>query len=102
MNLPAIVLGLLIASAAGLLYHLVRGGPLARMALYVASAWIAFGAGHAVGDWLGLSLLRLGALNLFPALLATLLALLLTDALAPPAKKAGDHQRREPPFAAGE
>lgn len=98
MNVPAAVFGLLIASAAGLLYHLIRGGPLSRLALYLASAWIAFAAGHFVGGWMDLSLLRVGALNLFPALLATLLALLLADGLAPPTASASERQPPEPPL----
>ncbi len=98
MNAPALIFGFLLATAAGLIYHLIRGGPLSRMALYLASAWVGFAAGHVVGGWLGLSLLRLGALNLFPAALATLLALLLADLLAPRDKFSGDRSRRKPPF----
>lgn len=97
VNLPAFLFGFLLATSAGLGYHLVRGGPLSRLALYLASAWIAFAAGHVVGGWLGLTLLRLGAINLFSAALATLLALVLADVLAPPTAKA-DRGRRKPPL----
>ena len=97
MNVPAAVFGFLIASAAGLLYHLVRGGPLPRLLLYLASSWIAFGIGHFVGGWMDLSLLRVGAINLFPALLAALLALLLADTLAPPSEPS-DKRRPDPPL----
>lgn len=84
MNLPALIFGLLLASGIGLLFHLVRGGPLSRMLLYLLSAWIGFGAGHTVGSWLDLRFLRLGAINLLAALLGALLALVLTEVLAPP------------------
>lgn len=83
MNLPALVFGLLIASGIGLAYHLIRGGSLRRMLLYLLSGWIGFAAGQLAGEWLGWHLLRLGALNLFAATLGALLSLLLTDNLAP-------------------
>lgn len=98
MNLAAVVFGLLIASAAGSLYHLVRGGPLSRLVLYLACAWVAFAGGHFVGVLLDLSLLRVGAINMFAAVLATLLALLLADALAPPLPDRDDRKRPDPPL----
>lgn len=98
MNVPALIFGFLLATAAGLIYHLIRGGPLSRLALYLASAWMSFAAGHIVGGWLGLTFLRLGALNLFPAALATLLALLLADVLAPRTKPSTDRSHPKPPL----
>ncbi|MGA9533000.1 MAG: hypothetical protein WBR18_09815 [Anaerolineales bacterium] len=91
MNIPAIVFGWLLASLVGLGFHLIRGGPLTRMALYMVSAWLGFGIGHFSGQWLHVTVLRVGAINFLTALIGALLALLLTDVLSP----------TEPPTAGG-
>ena len=82
MTTQSALLGLLIAMACGLTFHLLRGGSLRRMLLYVGAACVAFFTGHTVGGWLGWDLLRVGPLNLFPALLATVLGLLDAHLLA--------------------
>ena len=84
MTLPGALLGLVIASLAGLLYHLLRGGSLGRLLLFVISAWIAFFAGHWIGGLLNWTSWRLGTLNLFPALLSTMIILILADIMAGP------------------
>jgi uncharacterized oligopeptide transporter (OPT) family protein len=85
----SVFLGLLIASLCGLLYHLIRGGRLSRLGLYVASAWVSFFLGQMVGGLLGWRALRVGPLNLLPALLATAIGLVAADVLA------GSEARRE-------
>jgi hypothetical protein len=52
MTTQSAFLGLLIATLCGLLYHLIRGGGLSRLGLYVVTAWVAFFTGHLVGNWL--------------------------------------------------
>jgi hypothetical protein len=82
MTTQSAFLGLLIATLCGLLYHLIRGGGLSRLGLYVVTAWVAFFAGHLVGNWLGWTALQVGPLNLAPALVATVLGLIAADVLA--------------------
>jgi hypothetical protein len=82
MTLQSILLGFLIATACGLLFHVLRGGPLSRIALYVVAAWIAFWAGQILSWLTGWTWGRLGTLNLVPALAATLLGLLAASLLA--------------------
>ncbi len=84
MTLPGAFLAFLIATACGLGFHLVRGGSLSRLALYVITAWIAFGAGQLVSGWLGWTTWRVGSLNLFPSLLATLMGLVAAAVLIGP------------------
>jgi hypothetical protein len=64
MTLPAALLGLLISSVLGVLYHLVRGDRLARLLLYLGLAWFGFALGHLIGFWRGWMLFPLGPLNL--------------------------------------
>jgi uncharacterized membrane protein YccC len=84
MTVPGVVYGFLIASAVGLAFHLVRGGSLGRLAMYLVSAWVSFAVGHTVGGWVGLHLWRFGPLNLFSALVGTILGLLTAAFLAGP------------------
>jgi flagellar motor component MotA len=84
LTAPTAFISLLIATACGLLFHLLRGGGLSRLGLYVATSWISFFLGHFVAEWLDWRLWRWGALNLFAALLATLLGLIASSILAGP------------------
>jgi hypothetical protein len=81
MTWQGLLLAFLLATASGLAFHLVRGGALSRLALYVVTAWISFAAGQVVSMLLHWDYWRLGPLNLFPALLATLVGLLSTSFL---------------------
>jgi hypothetical protein len=87
MNVPGLLLGFLVASACGFGFHLVRGGGLPRLLLYLSTSWVAFLSGHYVGEWLDWHFIRVGSLNLFPALLATFLGLLVAQILAGPVTK---------------
>lgn len=71
-----IVLGFLLATAFGAGFHVILGGPARRIPLYVFSAWIGFALGHFLGDMFNISLLKLGALNLFSASLGAWIALI--------------------------
>jgi hypothetical protein len=82
MTTQSAFLGLLIATLCGLLYHLIRGGGLSRLGLYLVTAWVAFFTGHLVGNWLHWTALRVGPLNLVPALVATVLGLVAANVLA--------------------
>ena len=83
MNLPAILFGWLLASIIGFTFHLVRGGTLRRIALYLITSWLGFALGQQLGAMTGTTLLRLGAINLFTAGLGAVLALLLLEVLSP-------------------
>jgi hypothetical protein len=93
MNPHALFFGSLIALLCGLIYHLLRGGSLGRMAMYLITAWITFFAGQWLSERLGWELMRIGSLNLFPALLATFLGLILVSILTGPEGRP-DSQRR--------
>ncbi len=75
MTIPALVLGFLLSSLYGALYHLIRGGTFPRLLLYLALAWAGFAAGHWVGQWRGWILFPLGALNLGVGTVGSLLFL---------------------------
>ena len=64
MSLPAIFLGIILSSLYGAAFHLFRDGGLARFLYYLVLAWIGFWTGQFISDFLGISLLRVGQLNL--------------------------------------
>ena len=98
MTTQSAFLGLLIATLCGLLYHLIRGGGLSRLGLYVVTAWVAFFTGHLVGNWLRWTALRVGPLNLLPALVATVLGLIAANVLAGSEHfDSGPRGRKRPP-----
>lgn len=84
MTLYGFFLGLTIASACAFLFHILRGGSIKRLVLFLASAWIGFFSGHVLSELINWQLLRLGSINLFPALLGTIMSLVLTAILVKP------------------
>ena len=64
MTIPSFVFALLIASLYGALFHLIRGGGLGRLLLFLIFGWAGFAFGHLVGIWRGWVLIPVGELNL--------------------------------------
>ena len=93
MTTPGIVFGVVISSIFGLVFHFLRGGSFTRLLVHIVTSWIAFFVGHFVGEWTNWHFLRYGTLNLFPALLATLVGLIATTILAGPEKPKGRKRR---------
>jgi len=63
MTIPSFVFALMIASLYGALYHLIRGGGLGRLLLFLIFGWVGFAVGHLVGIWQGWVLIPVGELN---------------------------------------
>ena len=53
MTIPSLLFAFLIASLYGALYHLIRGGGLGRLLLFLIFGWAGFAIGHLVGIWQG-------------------------------------------------
>lgn len=79
MTIPSLIFAFLIASLYGALYHLIRGGRLGRLLLFLILGWIGFALGHLVGIWQGWLLFPLGELNLGLSSLGSLVFLLTGD-----------------------
>jgi len=82
MSTPALLIGFLIASLYGALYHLARDGGFWRLLLYLLLAWAGFAAGHYLGLWLNWVLLPLGSWNFGAATIGSLIFLGLGDWLS--------------------
>lgn len=79
MTIPSLLFALLIASLYGALYHLIRGGGLGRLLLFLIFGWAGFAFGHLFGVWRGWVLMPLGELNLGLSTLGSLFLLALGD-----------------------
>ena len=64
-----LVLGFLLATIYGAGFHLMFGGPIKRILVYLAAAWLGFFAGQFLGDFLNFELLKLGKIHLVSATL---------------------------------
>jgi hypothetical protein len=100
MSVPSFFIGMVIATICGLLFHILRGGRLSRMFLYLSTAWVSFFAGQMVSEWISWRVLRYGSLNLLPNLFATFIGLLTANVLAGPDSEStpthrGRKQRRK-------
>lgn len=75
MTLQALLVGFALSTIYGAGFHLALGGGSRRLALYLLAGWLGFALGHFVGAALGLTLLRVGVLNVFAATVGSAVAL---------------------------
>lgn len=75
MTLPMLFLAFALSTLYGAGFHLWQGGGSRRLLLYLLAGWLGFALGHLLGDWLGMRLLMIGALNALPATLGSGIAL---------------------------
>lgn len=71
-----LVLGFLLASAYGAIFHLIYGGSVRRILLYLAAAWVGFIIGQLAGDFLNLEWFKVGKVHLLSASVGAWLLLL--------------------------
>lgn len=62
MTIPAFVIGGLLASIFGLLFHLWRGGGLGRLVYYLIISWLGFWLGQYIGLRLDINFIQIGPL----------------------------------------
>jgi hypothetical protein len=82
MTLPTLLFAFILATLYGAGFHLWQGGNARRLLLYLLAGWLGFALGHFVGEWLGIRLLAVGALNTFTATLGSAVALFAARLLA--------------------
>ncbi len=71
-----LVLGFLLASIYGGVFHLIFGGPIRRILVYLLAAWVGFFVGQFIGDFFNFEFLKLGKIHLAGASLGAWAALL--------------------------
>jgi hypothetical protein len=63
LSLPMVLLGVVLATLYGALFHLFCGGRIIRMLLYILLSWIGFWIGQALADLTGWTFLSIGSLH---------------------------------------
>lgn len=71
-----LVLGFLLASIYGGAFHLIFGGPIRRILVYLFAAWVGFFIGQFIGDFFNFEILKLGKIHLVSASIGAWLSLL--------------------------
>jgi hypothetical protein len=75
MTLPALILGFLLASLYGAIFHLFLGGGMGRLVLFLILGWLGFIAGQILASNLGWTFDQVGALHLGTASLTSFIFL---------------------------
>ncbi|MBN1146643.1 MAG: hypothetical protein JXA78_05270 [Anaerolineales bacterium] len=75
MTLPALILGFLISTLYGAVFHVWRGGGAGRLLLYLFLGWTGFWAGHLLAIYMSWSLFNVGPLRLGGATIGSLVFL---------------------------
>ncbi len=76
MFFPSYLLGFILSTLYGSLFHLWRGGGFGRLVFYIALSWIGFWIGHWAGESFDLTLGKVGSLQLASATVGAILCLL--------------------------
>ena len=72
MTYPAFLFGGLLATAFGVIFHLLKGGSLWRLIYYIIISWLGFWLGHTLGNRFNVSFFQIGPLYAGPASLLSI------------------------------
>ena len=75
MSIPSLLLGFILSTLYGALFHLWRGGNLGRLLLYLLLAWVGFWLGQFIANYLNLAFDVFGQIHLVIATLGSLILL---------------------------
>ena len=64
MTLPAVIFGIITSTLYGSVFHLIRGGNLGRLILFIILGWLGFWIGNFTAEWLGWEFLSVGPRHL--------------------------------------
>lgn len=82
LTFPMILLGIVISTIYGTAFHMIKGGRLSHILLFVLLSWLGFWIGHAAGAQLGWDFAAVGQINLGMATLGSLVFLLVGEWLS--------------------
>ena len=77
MTVPAFLLGFLVSTLMGAVFHLWKDGGLGRLLLYLILAWVGFGVGHILGNQMGWTFGSIGPLRFGTAILVAVVTIFL-------------------------
>ena len=77
MTLPAIIFGGVIATLYGAAFHLIRGGGIGRLFIYIFLSWLGFWSGQFIADRLNWGFIEIGSLHLGIASITSILLMII-------------------------
>jgi len=83
MTLPTLLFGFVLSTIYGAGFHVWQGGGARRLLLYLLAGWLGFVLGHLLGEVLEIRPMLVGALNVIPATLGSVVALFASKLFAP-------------------
>jgi hypothetical protein len=75
LTFPTFIFGTFFALLIGSLFHLIVGGDIKRLLLYLLLGWFGFWVGDLISSQIGLHIISIGMLNLGPSILGSLIFL---------------------------
>jgi uncharacterized membrane protein YeaQ/YmgE (transglycosylase-associated protein family) len=75
MSIPTLILGLILSTLYGAVFHLWRGGNAGRLLLYLLLSWIGFWLGQILGNAFNFTFDTLGQLHIISATLGSFIFL---------------------------
>ncbi len=78
---PVFIFAFVIATMIGLGFHVVMGGDARRMVLFVFTSWLGFLLGQYIGNYVDISLFKIGIVHLLPASVTALALLIFAHVL---------------------
>jgi hypothetical protein len=75
MTLPALAFGIIFSTLFGAVFHLITGGSLGRMIVFIVFSWLGFWGGHILAGSLDWTFWSLGQLHMGMATLGSFLFL---------------------------
>ncbi len=79
---PVLTFGFILATLHGAVFHIIVGGDVRRLALFMLAAWSGFALGQMMATSLDLKFLLIGEIHMGPASLCSLAALILAHLLS--------------------
>ncbi len=77
MTLTTLIFGGLIATLYGALFHLIRGGGIGRMFMYIILSWVGFWAGQFLAEQQNWNIFKIGTLHLGIATISSLVVMIM-------------------------
>ncbi len=78
---PTVTFGFILATLYGAAFHLIFGGDVRRLALFLLAGWFGFLVGHILGVAFEINLFNVGILRIVSATLGAVVALMMTHLL---------------------
>lgn len=82
MPSPTLTFAFIVATLYGAIFHLIRGGDVRQLALFLLAGWVGFVLGQMVGVMVDFNLFNIGPIRIIPATVGAVAALVFIQVVA--------------------